>query len=52
MAPRRGQPRIVIARTEILARVQALPASTDAHFVKLDAALTAAIEAELEAQIA
>lgn len=52
VAPRQGQPRIVIARTEILARVKALPPSTDAHFVKLDAELTAAIEAELEAQIA
>lgn len=51
-APRQGKPRVVIGRTEILARIKALPASTDAHFVKLDPALTAAIEAELEAQLA
>ena len=42
----------MIARTQILARIQTLPTSTDAHFVKLDPALTAAIETELEAQLA
>lgn len=51
-APRQGRPRVIIGRTEILSRIKALPASTDAHFVKLDAQLTAAIEAELEAQLA
>ncbi len=51
-APRQGKPRVLIGRTQILSRIKALPASTDAHFVKLDAALTAAIEAELEAQLA
>lgn len=51
-APRQGRPRVVIARTQILARIQALPTSTDAHFVKLDAQLTAAVQAELEAQLA
>lgn len=51
-SPRQGRPRVVIARTEILSRIRALPASTDAHFVKLDPQLTAAIEAELEAQLA
>jgi len=51
-APRQGRPRVVIGRTQILSRIQALPASTDAHFVKLDAQLTAAVQAELEAQLA
>lgn len=51
-APRNGQPRVVIARTQILGRMKALPPTTDGHFVKLDPLLTAAIEAELEAQIA
>ena len=51
-APRQGRPRVVVGRTQILARIQALPTSTDAHFVKLDPALTAAIETELEAQLA
>lgn len=51
-APRIAKPRVVIARTQILGRMQALPPTTDGHFVKLDPVLTAAIEAELEAQIA
>lgn len=51
-APRQGKPRVVIARTEILGRMKALPPTTDGHFVKLDPALTKAIEAELESQIA
>ena len=51
-SPRQGRPRVVIGRTQILSRIKALPASTDAHFVKLDPQLTAAVEAELEAQLA
>lgn len=51
-APRDGRPRVIIGRTEILGRMKALPLTTDGHFVKLDPVLTAAIEAELESQIA
>lgn len=51
-AARQNKPRVLICRTQILERIKALPPSTDAHFVKLDPAMTAAIEAELEAQLA
>ena len=50
--PPDGQPLAVIARTDILGRVRALPPSLDGHFVKLDAALTRALTEELEAALA
>jgi len=46
-----GAPLAVIARTDILGRVRALPPSVDGHFVKLDAALERALTAELEATL-
>lgn len=46
-----GAPLVVIARTDILGRVRALPPSLDGHFVKLDADLTRALTAELEAAL-
>lgn len=46
-----GAPLMVIARTDILGRVRALPPTVDGHFVKLDADLTRALTAELEAAV-
>jgi transketolase len=51
-APRNGRPRVIVGRTQIIERLKALPTTADAHFVKLDPQITAAIEAELESQIA
>lgn len=45
-------PLVVIARTEILGRLHAIPPTVDGHFIKLDAALKAAILNELEATLA
>jgi transketolase len=44
-------PLAVIARTDILGRVRALPPTVDGHFVKLDPALERALTAELEAAL-
>ena len=45
-------PLVVIARTEILGRIRAIPPTVDGHFVKLDSVLQAAILSELEAALA
>ncbi len=45
-------PLVVIARTEILGRVRAIPPTVDGHFIKLDSTLQAAILSELEAALA
>jgi transketolase len=45
-------PFVIIARTQISGRLHAVPPTIDGHFVKLDAALKAAITAELEAALA
>lgn len=45
-------PLVVIARTEILGRIRAIPPTVDGHFIKLDSTLTAAILNELEAAFA
>jgi transketolase len=45
------EPLVVIARTEILGRVQSLPPTVDGHFIKLDADLQRALTAELEAAL-
>jgi transketolase len=45
-------PLAVIARTEILGRVRAIPPTVDGHFIKLDGNLKAAIMRELEASLA
>jgi transketolase len=45
-------PLVVIARTEILGRIRAVPPTVDGHFIKLDSALQAAILTELEAALA
>jgi transketolase len=45
-------PLAVIARTEILGRVHAIPPTVDGHFIKLDGNLKAAIMRELEAALA
>ena len=46
------EPFVIIARTQILGRLLAIPPTVDGHFIKLDAALKAAITSELEAAIA
>jgi transketolase len=46
------QPFAIVARTQILGRLRAIPPTVDGHFIKLDAALQAAITSELEAAIA
>ena len=51
-APADGRPRIIIARTDILGRMRAIPRTADGHFIKLDPALRAAIESELESTLA
>jgi transketolase len=48
----RNRPLAVIARTKITGGLQAIPPSTDTHFVKLDKALETAIISELEAALA
>jgi transketolase len=45
-------PLAIIARTDILGRMRALPPTVDGHFIKLDGALRAAILRELEATLA
>ncbi len=47
-----SEPLAVIARTDILGRVQSLPPTVDGHFIKLDAGLERALTAELEAALA
>jgi transketolase len=44
-----GRPRIIVARTNIIGRVRAIPPTADGHFIKLDPRLTTAIIQELEA---
>jgi transketolase len=46
------EPLVVIARTEILGRMQSVPPTVDGHFIKLDEALTRAMVAELESALA
>jgi transketolase len=46
------EPFAIVARTQILGRLRAIPPTVDGHFIKLDAALKAAITSELEAAIA
>lgn len=46
------EPFVVVARTQILGGLRAIPSTVDGHFIKLDAALKAAITSELEAAIA
>jgi transketolase len=46
-----SEPLVVIARTDILGRVQSLPPTVDGHFIKLDADLQRALTAELEAAL-
>ena len=41
----------MIARTDILGRMQSLPPTLDGHFIKLDAGLQRALTAELEAAL-
>ena len=45
-------PLAIVARTEILGRVRAIPPTVDGHFIKLDGDLKAAIMRELEAGLA
>jgi transketolase len=47
-----GGPLVVIARTDIMGRVKAIPPTADGHFIKLDPPLQAAILRELEAELA
>lgn len=47
-----GAPTIVIAHTDILGRLRAIPRTADGHFLKLDGGLRQAIEAELEPHLA
>ncbi len=44
-------PRVVIARTHCLGRLRSLPATLDAHFLKLDEPLRRALEQELSAEL-
>ena len=46
------EPFAIVARTQILGGLRAIPPTVDGHFIKLDAALKAAITSELEAAIA
>jgi transketolase len=46
------EPFVIVARTQILGGLRAIPPTVDGHFIKLDAALKAAITSELEAAIA
>jgi transketolase len=47
-----GGPLVVIARTEILGRLRAIPQTVDGHFIKIDDGMRAAILDELEAALA
>jgi len=51
-APSDGRPLVVIARTQILGRLKSIPMTADAHFIKLDPALTKALIEELETDLA
>lgn len=46
-----GVPLVLIARTSCLGRLRSLPATLDAHFLKLDEALRTALEQELSQQL-
>jgi transketolase len=46
------EPFVIVARTQISGGLRAIPPTVDGHFIKLDAALQAAITSELEAAIA
>jgi transketolase len=54
LAARHGgpEPLAIVARTQISGGLRAIPPTVDGHFIKLDAALQAAITSELEAAIA
>ena len=52
LATRSAEPLVVIARTEILGRMQSIPPTVDGHFIKLDSALERALTNELEAALA
>ena len=43
-----GRPRAIIARTDIMGRMQSLPRTLDGHFIKLDEDLAAALADELD----
>lgn len=47
-----GAPLVVIARTEILGKMQSIPPTVDGHFIKLDPDLECAMTAELERAVA
>jgi transketolase len=47
-----AKPFVVIARTEILGRMQSIPRTIDGHFIKLDPVLQRAISTELAAALA
>ncbi len=49
--PNDRAPLVVVARTDILGRLRSLPATVDGHFIKLDAALEAAVTSELESAL-
>jgi transketolase len=51
-APASDAPQILVAHTDILGRMRAIPRTADGHFIKLDPALRAAIESELETALA
>lgn len=48
----RDKPHIIVARTDILGHIHAIPRTADGHFLKLDPALREAIEKEIEAALA
>jgi transketolase len=47
-----NEPLVIIARTEILGRMQSIPPTVDGHFIKLDEALEKAMVVELESALA
>jgi transketolase len=47
-AERDERPSVIVARTDILGRLQSIPGTADGHFLKLDARLAAGIRTELE----
>jgi transketolase len=51
-SPCASRPKVVIARTHILGRLSSIPSTVDGHFIKLDAALAAAVIDELESEYA
>ena len=46
--PSAAKPKVIVARTHILGRLESIPSTVDGHFIKLDADLAAAVVAELE----